>query len=153
MCVPILESFELFWMCGCSLAEDRVAECQIIYTEKTPKGLIGFYPHQNYPIFPGLATFLHGYIRGIRDILQLCARYLIQAWQTPMYPPSTAHGLKVSIKQLFHKKKIKWNKKRSGILIQDARVLIQPMPALQGWYRHPSNLQRSKIHDDLKPTQ
>ena len=32
---------------------------------------IGFYPHYNYPIFPHLATFLHGYIRGIRDILQL----------------------------------------------------------------------------------
>ena len=55
----------------------RVAECQIIYTEKTLKYIqvfspcICFYPHQNYPIFPHLATFLHGYIRRIRDILQL----------------------------------------------------------------------------------
>ena len=49
-----------------------VAECQIIYTEKTLK--YAFTPITITQFFSShLATFLHGYIRGIRDILQLCS--------------------------------------------------------------------------------
>ena len=47
----------------------RIAECQIIYTEKTLKNKP--LPPLKLPNFSTFSHFLHRYIRGIRDILQL----------------------------------------------------------------------------------